>query len=396
MPWIEMKPMDQKVLFLADWLRGAYSMSDLCDTFNISRKTGYKWLKRYEQFGIDGLNEASRRPYHSPQRTPYPVRQAILELRTQGNMVLGPKKIQVLLKQRFPDESPPSKTTIYNILYAEGVVSKRRRRQGVAPFPKPFAPVEAENDVWSADFKGQFRLQCGAYCYPLTVMDHHCRYLLCCQGLEGPRLQETQAEFRRIFKQYGLPERIRTDNGVPFASKAAGGLSRLSIWWITLGILPERIDPGKPQQNGRHERMHRTLKEAATKPPEQDFEAQQQRFDLFRESYNTERPHEALGQQTPASCYQPSRRAYTDTPERLVYPDYYIVRRVRNSGVVYLRGHVIYITHLLEGHDVGLNEIAQGVWDVYFGPVRLGQFDERDAKKKSVSYLSLKSVTHVS
>lgn len=395
MPWIEVRPMDQKILFIADWLRGVSSMSDLCDAYNISRKTGYKWLKRYDRSGIDGLHEASRKPLGSPQRTPYPIRQAILGLRTCSGMVLGPKKIQVLLQQRFPNETPPSKTTIYNILHAEGVVPKRRRRQRVAPFPKPFAPVGAANDVWSADFKGQFRLQNGSYCYPLTVMDHHSRYLFCCQGFEGPRFRETQAAFRQLFEEYGLPERIRTDNGVPFASKAAGGLSSLSIWWITLGILPERIDPGKPQQNGRHERMHRTLKQATTQPPEQDFKVQQQRFDLFQESYNCERPHEALGQQTPASCYQPPRREYTDKPEPLAYPEYFVVRRVQGNGIVYLRGHMVYVTPLLEGYDVGLNEIAQGVWEVYFGPLRLGRLDERDAQRKSASYLSLKSVTYV-
>jgi transposase InsO family protein len=387
--------MDQKVLFVADWLRGASSMSDLCEIYNISRKTGYKWLNRYDQSGVDGLYEVSRRPIDSPQRTPYTVRQAILELRTRGGMILGPKKIQILLQQRFPTETPPSKTTIYNILHAEGVVPKRRRKQRIAPFPKPFAPVRAANVVWSTDFKGQFRLQNGYYCYPLTVMDHHSRFLLCCEGFEGPRFCETKAAFKRLFERYGLPERIRTDNGVPFASRAAGGLSRLSIWWITLGILPERIDPGKPQQNGRHERMHRTLKQAAAQPPEQSFSAQQQRFDLFRESYNRERPHEALDQQTPATHYQPSSREYTDNPEPLTYPEYFVVRPVQGSGIVNLRGHRVYVTHLLEGYDVGLNEIAQGVWEVYFGPLRLGQFDERDAQRKSVSYLSLKSVTHV-
>jgi putative transposase len=395
MPWIEVRPMDQKILFIADWLRGVSTMSDLCDAYNISRKTGYKWIKRYDQSGIEGLNEANRKPLCSPHRTPYLIRQAILELRTCSSMVLGPKKIQALLEQRFPTETPPSKTTIYNILHAEGVVPKRRRRQRISPFPKPFAPVVSANDVWSADFKGQFRLQNGAYCYPLTVMDHHSRYVLCCEGLEGPRFLETQAAFRRLFKDFGLPERIRTDNGVPFASKAAGGLSRLSVWWLTLGILPERIDPGKPQQNGRHERMHRTLKQAATQPPERNLEEQQRRFESFRSSYNRERPHEALAQKTPASCYQPSRREYSDTPAPLLYPDYYVVRRVQGSGIVHLRGHRVYVTHLLEGYDVGLNEIAQGVWEVYFGPLRLGRIDERDAQRKSVSYLSLKSVTHV-
>ena len=395
MPWIEVNPMDQKILFVADWLRGVSSVSDLCDVYNISRKTGYKWLKRYDQSGINGLHEASRKPHQSPQQTPYPIRQAILDLRTCGGMILGPKKIQALLKKRFPNERPPSKTTIYNILHAEGVVPKRRRKQRVAPFPKPFAPDEGVNDVWSADFKGQFRLKNGKYCYPLTVMDHHSRYLLCCRGMAGPRFKETQAAFKWLFKKYGLPQRIRTDNGVPFASKAVGGLSRLSIWWITLGILPERIDPGKPQQNGRHERMHRTLKQAAICPPKQSFRSQQKQLDLFRESYNCVRPHEALDQQLPDSCYQPSERTYTARPEALVYPEYLVVRRVQSNGTLSIRGNMVYVTHLLKGYEVGLNEIEQGVWDVYFRPIRLGRFDEREVLHKNGSYLSLKSVTHV-
>ena len=395
MPWIEVNPMDQKVLFIADWLRGAYSMSDLCACYGISRKTGYKWLKRYSQSGIDGLSEASRKPNVSPQRTPYPVRQAIIELRRCGDIVLGPKKIQTLLQQRYPNEPTPSKTTIYNVLHDAGVVAKRRRRQRVAPYPQPFAPAENINDVWSADFKGQFKMKNGTWCYPLTVMDHKSRYLLGCQGLPGTRFSETRDIFEHLFREFGLPQRIRTDNGVPFASRAAGGLSRLAIWWITLGILPERIEPGKPQQNGRHERMHRTLKQAATRPPESGFKSQQRRFDRFITSYNQERPHEALQQKTPASCYKSSPRIYTETPKALSYPDYYEVRSVRHSGVIYYRSHMVYISHLLEGYNVGLKEIDQGVCDVYFGPIRLGRFDERDATRKSASYISLKSVTHV-
>lgn len=395
MPWQEVKPMDQKVLFIADWIRGVHSISDLCDSYGISRKTGYKWIDRYNLTGLDGLYEASRKPHNSPQRTPYSLRQEILKLRHRGGLILGPKKIRVLLQQRFPHESIPSKTTIYNILHSEGCIVSRRRKRRVAPFPKPFAPADEVNEVWSADFKGQFLLKNGTWCYPLTVMDHHSRYLLCCQGFAGPRLIDTQNAFRKLFQTYGLPRRIRTDNGTPFATTATAGLSRLAIWWITLGILPERIDPGKPQQNGRHERMHRTLKQAATRPAGQDHTAQQQLLDQFLHSYNQDRPHEALQQRTPASCYEPSPRSYSETPKEFVYPDYYVVRRVQKTGVIHNRNHMIYVSDLLKGQNVGLSEIEQGVWEIYFGPVRLGCIDERQAKRKSVSYLSLKSVTHV-
>lgn len=394
MPWQEVNPMDQKVLFIADWLRQSCTISELCTRYTISRKTGYKWISRYKEGGVERLREASRRPLQSPQQTPFAIRKAILELRSRGTMVLGPKKILVLLQQRFPHEVIPSKTTIYKILNAEGVVAKRRRRNRVAPFIQPFAPVSTINDLWSADYKGQFKLLNGIWCYPLTVMDHQSRYLLCCQGLEGPRFEETRQAFLRIFQEYGLPWRIRTDNGVPFATTAIGGLSQLSIWWITLGIFPERIEPGKPQQNGRHERMHRTLKQAATQSPGRTLVDQQRILDQFRYVYNEERPHETLQQQPPALHYQSSTRSYTDTPEELSYPDYYVTRRVQQGGLVHCHGKIIYITHLLKGQLVGLVEVAEGSWDVYFGPVRLGGFDERQAKGV-IPYLTLKSVTHV-
>lgn len=394
MPWKEVKPMDEKVLFIADWLRQICSFTELCERYTISRKTGYKWISRYNEGGIEDLCEASRRPHQSPQQIPYAIRKAILELRTRGTMVPGPKKIQVLLQQRFPEEPVPSKTTIYKILHAEGCVATRRRRRRVAPFPQPFSPVNAVNELWSADYKGQFQLLNGIWCYPLTVMDHQSRYLLCCHGLEGPRFEETRQTFLRIFQEYGLPGRIRTDNGVPFATTATGGLSRLAIWWITLGIFPERIEPGKPQQNGRHERMHRTLKQAATQSPGRSIADQQLILDQFRHEYNQERPHETLQQQTPASHYQPSLRPYTETPEELTYPDYYVMRRVQQAGVVNCHGKMVYVSHLLKGQLVGLVEVAEGIWDVYFGPVRLGGFDERQAKG-TPPYLTLKSVTYV-
>lgn len=395
MPWKEVKPMEQKVLFIADWIKGHATFCELCEHYGISRKTGYKWIHRFQKSGIDGLHETSRKPYNSPLQTPYPIRQAILELRQRGRMILGPKKIQALLQQQFPSVRPPSKTTIYNILHAEGLINPRRRRRRVSPFPQPFAPVDGINDVWSVDYKGQFRMQNRKWCYPLTVMDHHSRYLIGCQAVEGPRFVEAQAAFKRLFLEYGLPKRIRTDNGVPFASTTTAGLSRLAVWWITLGIFPERIELGKPQQNGRHERMHRTLKQAATKPPEQDLVRQQKRFDQFVHEYNHERPHEALGQKMPASQYRPSLRRYSTAPEELSYPDYFETRRVQRNGTTSCNNNMIYVGEILKGKRVGLCEIDEGIWEIYFGPVFLGYVDERDARKKSRSYLSLKTVTHV-
>lgn len=390
MPWKEVKPMEQKILFIADYLREVSSISELCAYYGISRKTGYKWIQRYAQLGMDGLSEQSRSPATCPTKTPYHIQQAIIELRQQFQTTPGAKKLRVLLAQRYPDEVVPSKSTIYNILNRAGLVTSRRRRRRVSLYPQPFAPVHQVNEVWSVDYKGQFKLGNGQWCYPLTVMDHQSRYLCGCEALKGTRLKATQAAFIRLFRQYGLPERIRSDNGVPFASTARGGLSRLSLWWIRLGILPERIEPGKPQQNGRHERMHLTLKEAATRPPSANMTAQQQRLDRFRAEYNEQRPHEALDQNTPASCYSPSLRAYPERLPELHYPDYFEVRKVSSNGVVYWHNKMVYVSHLLKGELVGLEQIDDEIWNVYFGPVTLGRFDETDIKGKTVPYITVK------
>ena len=278
MPWKEVNPMQQRVLFIADYLRHTSSVSELCRSYGISRKTGYKWIRRYRESQLDGLTERSSRPHHSPTQVPFRIQQAIIELRQQFQVSPGPKKLLALLAERYPETELPSKTTIYNILHRAGLVASRRRKRRVSPYPQPFSPADAPNELWSVDYKGQFKLRNGHWCYPLTVMDHDSRYLCGCDALQGPRLIETKECFIRLFHEYGLPQRIRTDNGVPFASTACAGLSRLAIWWIRLGITPERIEPGKPQQNGRHERMHRTLKQAATIPPGASFKQQQKQL----------------------------------------------------------------------------------------------------------------------
>lgn len=391
MPWRDVKPMDEKLLFIADYIRNHHkTFSQLCQQYGISRKTGYKWVQRYEQQGMEGLDERSRCPHQSPLRTPYAIRQAIIELRTQRRITPGAKKLQTLLVERFPNETIPSVTTIYTILRQEDLVSPRKRRTKVMPYAQPFSPVHGPNEVWSVDYKGQMKLGNGQWCYPLTVMDHDSRYLLDCKALSGTAFKAAQQRFIRLFKDHGLPERIRSDNGVPFASRAAGGLSRLSVWWIRLGILPERIEPGKPQQNGRHERMHRTLKKATAKPPASSLRVQQRRFDDFRQEYNEQRPHEALKQQTPASRYVDSPLVYPDKLPELHYPEYYQVHKVSSNGVVYSHNGQLYISHLLHGERVGMEEIDDGIWDIYFGPIRLGYIDIRDQRGKSCPYWTLK------
>lgn len=390
MPWQDCRPMDHRVLFIADCLRGGHSMSELCRLHGISRKTGYKWLRRYQHNALDGLAERSRRPGASPHQVPFTVRQRIIALRRCRSMVLGPKKIQALLAREF--EHVPSKTTIYNILRAEGLIQPRRRRRRVPGYEQPFAPVTGANDVWTVDFKGQFQLADKCWCYPLTVMDLHSRFLLACKAQPCIATTTVRQHFEILFRRHGLPRRIRSDNGTPFASRAVGGLSRLSVWWLKLGILPERIQPGQPQQNGAHERMHETLKQAATQPSSRHISAQQRRFDGFRNAYNTLRPHEALGQQVPASHYQSSPRPFPEQIAEPAYPDWYQIKRVGPNGLIYLSNRQIYISTTLETESIGIEQVAETVYDVYFGPLRLGAFDLKDAarRKSGSDYLSLR------
>jgi transposase InsO family protein len=377
MPWKELKPMDERILFVADYLRQIGSVSELCDRYGVSRKTGYKWLGRYQLEGAEGLEDRSRRPHQQPAQLPFWMRQAIIELRKPGRTERGPKKIHALLAVRYPDQDLPSKTSIYNVLKQAGLIHTRQRHRRVAPSTTGLHGAHQPNGLWSADFKGQFLTGDGRWCYPLTVMDHASRYLLECRALPGPRRQDTQAVFEQLFQRYGLPERLRTDNGVPFAGAGPAGLSRLSIWWVRLGIVPERIQPGRPQQNGRHERMHRTLKRAATQPPGPNLRAQQRRLDGFREDYNAHRPHESLQQRTPASVYVCSPRQYPSRLPELSYPHYMQISRVSPNGVIYWKTKRIYIGYKLAGQPVGLEQIGDGLWEVFFGPLRLGRFDQQ-------------------
>lgn len=390
MPWKEVKPMEQKILFIADYVRGGKSFMELCRSYGISRKIGYKWVERYHAEGVEGLYERSRKPHLSPQTTPYSICKEIVAIRTKGRMHPGPKKIQALMCAQHPEWPIPSKTTIYNILRREGLVEKRKLRRRVPAETKPFGPVHEPNDLWSADFKGQFLTGDGRWCYPLTIMDHESRYLLECRALPGTAMQAVQNAFERLFREYGLPRRIRTDNGVPFASHSVRGISHLSRWWIRLGILPERIEKGKPQQNGNHERMHRTLKDAALRPPARTSACQQEVFDEVRREYNEERPHEALDQKTPASRYRPSLRRMPERLPELEYPGHYRLATVSSHGVMYCFGRFIYVGHVLTGERVGLEEIKDGIWNTYFGPLVLGYVDLTERKKNRHGYERLK------
>jgi putative transposase len=388
MPWNEVKPMDEKVKFIAEYLRADLTFKALCLLYGVSRKTGYKWVQRYHALGINGLQWQSRRPHHSAV-TPYVVRQAVLEYRNYKGDILGAKKIHPLLATRFDESLLPSKTTINNILKIAGCVKTRRRVPRTPRSIQPLKAATSANQLWSVDYKGQFKLANGQWCYPLTIMDNASRYLLGCQGFSSTSVADAKAVFERLFRQYGLPERIRSDNGAPFASTGVGGLSKLSIWWIRLGIIPERITPGKPQQNGQHERMHRTLKLRIGSLGVEDLPRQQVILDEFQRHYNDDRLHEGLGQKVPKSVYQASTRSYPETLPELVYPCYFERGRVCQNGLIYWHSLRIYIGYVLRDEWVGLEQVGEAMWDVYFGPIRLGSFDERQVTGAKNDYLTL-------
>ena len=376
MPWRNTAPMNQRTQFIADHLRETQTITELCDRYGVSRKTGYKWIDRYLRLGPAGLEERSRRPHRAPNQTADEIVAAILEARHR-HPVWGGKKLRALLQRRHPRWTLPGRSTVCDILSRHGLVPTRRQRRRLGHPGKPTTIMGAPNAVWCADYKGQFKTGDGRYCYPLTVTDGFSRYLLGCQGLGSTAGAEAQPVFTRLFKEYGLPLRIRTDNGVPFATTTLARLSKLSAWWVRLGILPEFIEPGRPDQNGRHERMHRTLKAATTRPAAGSLGAQQRRFNTFREEFNHVRPHEALEQQTPATCYHPSPRPMPDRLPPLEYPDRFEVRYVSANGGIRWNRRWVNVSTVCVGEYVGLEEIDDGIWNVYFGPLRLGRLLER-------------------
>ena len=379
MPWSCSSIMDQKTQFISDYLRQTLPFTELCALYHVSRKTGYKWVSRYEGLGASGLEDRPRRPHSSPRQTPAELVASILEAR-RHHPTWGAKKLLALLRRRQPHQPWPSRSVCSSILSRHGLVHRPRGRRSPGHPGAPPALIAAPNEVWSADFKGQFKTRDGRYCYPLTVTDNYSRFLLGCRALRSTRVADSQAVFRRLFREYGLPSRIRTDNGVPFATVSLARLSRLSAWWVRLGVLPELIEPGCPQQNGRHERMHRTLKAETTRPPASGLRTQQRSFDLFREEYNCERPHEALGMKTPSSLYAPSPRPYPERLPRLEYPAHFETRYVSHNGGIRWRSGWINVSITCAGEYVGLAEIDDGRWDVYFGPLRLGRLLEREMR----------------
>ena len=379
MPWSETCPMEERAKFVLEALEGWTSMTELCDRYGVSRRVGYKWLHRYEERGLSGLVDRSRAPRRQAAATPPEIVGEIIALRSK-HPTWGPRKLRAWLDREKPEASWPACSTIGAILKREGLTQSRRRRPA-APraWRPPRTEADAPNRVWTTDFKGQFRLGDGRMCYPLTILDAHSRYLLGCRALPSTANAGTRAAFERVFAEYGLPEVIRTDNGVPFSNaQAVAGLSKLAVWWMRLGIQLERTRRSHPEDNGAHERMHRTLKAEATRPTRKTAELQQRAFNQFRQIYNEERPHEALDMQPPASVYEPAEKRMPKRLEPMNYPESHQTRRVNKNGLIRWRSSQYFVSETLRGQTVGLELNDAGFWNIYFGPALLAELDDRE------------------
>jgi transposase InsO family protein len=375
MPWKESDAVSERMKFISRILEGE-RMTDLCREYGISRKTGYKIFARYEREGLSGLEDQSRAARHRPNETPGAIARAIVDLRNE-HPTWGAPKIQERLKRLHSRWSIPAISTIHAILDRHQLVKRTKGRANSARATgTDLHAVKRPNDLWCTDFKGQFKMGNAQLCYPLTITDQYSRYLLACEGMEAIDEQACIEEFERVFEEVGVPSAIRSDNGVPFASSSFFGLSRLSVWWIRLGIRLERIKPGCPEQNGCHERMHRTLKAEATKPASQNLLSQQERFDAFRQVFNNERPHQALKMKCPQELYKPSRRAFKQILEPLEYPSNYQTYKVTRCGRITLSPHKrLYVGTPFAGENIGIVEKEDGVWKATFINHDLGFFE---------------------
>lgn len=375
MPWKEHGVLKERQSFIEDYRSEDWNLAELCRFYGVSRKTGYKWMRRYEAEGWRGLEELSRAPHQHPNQVSLEMEKAVLEVR-QEHPYWGAAKIRVQLGKKRWKEKIPAESTIGEILKRNGVSvpAKRRRRsrnEGAVP-----PPAVGPNAVWCADYKGWFRTADGRRIDPFTVSDHYSRYLFRCQAVEAADYLHSKPVLEAAFREYGLPERLRTDNGAPFGSNGESGLTKLAVWWIKLGIVPEHIQPGCPQQNGRHERMHRTLKQETACPPARNRREQQERFDRFRREYNEQRPHQALGQKPPAECYEVSARCYPERIREVEYASDWEVRRVSPAGQIRWEGAYVFVAHALEGEPVGLEQVEEGHWRVWFSFYELGTLEK--------------------
>jgi len=375
MPWKECRPMDERLKFIARLLEGE-KMAPLCREFGISRVTGYKIYERYRDCGLDGLRDRSRRPYRQANKLPFQIERCILGIKRE-HPSWGAPKIRDKLLRSFSMAKPPAVSTVHAVLDRHGLVKRRKRRRYKAE-GTPLSAAMEPNGLWCADYKGEFKLGNKQYCYPLTITDYRSRYLLACEGITSTKADFAFSVFERVFKEFGLPRAIRTDNGTPFASsQALFGLSKLAVWWLRLGIAIERIKPGNPQQNGRHERMHLTLKNETTKPAAFNFLQQQERFDRFVDVYNNQRPHQALSGAYPGDLYTPSTRIY-QPPGEPEYPFHDRSVRVTRCGRICIGKRKINLSQVFAGQILGIREVDDQVWLVSFLRYDLGFFDNNE------------------
>jgi putative transposase len=378
MPWLEATPMEQRERFIRDHAGGLFTMTELCARHTISRKTGYKWLERFDEGGRAALGDRSRAPLHMSASHGDGCGRADLQ-RPAAASELGAGKAAAVAgaaasRGRVASDSHRGRSVGARGIGEEAAPAPPSQHPGAVP-----ATTAHPNDLWTTDFKGHFRTLDGLYCYPLTIADQHTRFLIACHGLGSTKGQGVRPVFDRLFRTHGLPRAIRTDNGVPFATTGIHGLSQLNVWWMRLGIQHQRILPGQPQQNGAHERMHKTLKAEAIRPPRATLVAQQRAFNRFRTEYNEERPHEYLRGATPAARYQPSSRSYDARLPPIEYPEHFLVKRITNAGTFRFKRRLPFISHALAPHTIGLEEVDDGIWSIDFCDVLLARLDERDS-----------------
>ena len=375
---METDKIKQRKAFVDSYWSGQWSMAELCEHFGVSRPTGYLWVSRYDSADLSSLRDRSRAPKHHGNRTDPETVKRLVEYSEEYGW--GAKKVRQILAREHPEVRLPAVSTVNEILDRHGLVKKRRRRnQWLHPGAAPLETVRP-NQVWPMDFKGQFRMCNTEYCYPFTVTDHYSRDLLECYGLPSVKGEGVKPILEKLFREVGLPEAIRTDNGAPFASTGIHGLCALNVWWIQLGIVHQRIRPGKPQENGQHERMHRDLKRETARPPRANMQAQQAAFDEFRYRFNNIRPHEALDGAVPADLWRPSPRPMPEVIKPPVYPGHFEVRKVSHCGAIRLKCHQRFVSNALKDEFVGLEEVDDGIWNIVYYTTLLGRIDERDGK----------------
>ena len=385
MPWKTTTTMEQKIEFICEWRTGKYTITELCRSFEISRPTAYKLISRFEKQGFEGLKKQSRAPSNHPNATKENIIKSILNLKTEYKL-WGAKKIRELLFKEYARQQIPSVVTVHNILKKNGLVCPQKRMRRVKPTHPIFDPKSC-NEVWSADYKGKFLMGNKIYCHPLTIADSKSRFLFTAKGHYKENLKAAKAEFKRVFRIYGIPKQLHTDNGSPFGSvRAIQRFTQLSYWFIELGITPVFSDPGQPQQNGRHERMHRDLKAACAKPAAYDLKAQQRRLNHFVKQYNNIRPHEALDMKTPAHCHDFSNRPFPEKIPDFDYNPKYKILKVTMSGAVRWKSYYwVYVSAALKGKYVAIEDIGNGIWKVFYRNVFLGFFDQRNLRNKQQS-----------